>query len=135
MDSTLVALAASGATKLVGLMLTDAWEVSKEKFSRLFRSAHAEEVIDMPNELESSRRELMLARNVGDLDAEEEITAEWQGKFRRALRSNPELVDDLRALLNDISPTSSDAGSIHVEGKAKGHGRVYQQGQGTQINK
>ncbi|MEU5459413.1 hypothetical protein AB0H48_32325 [Streptomyces globisporus] len=87
MEAELAALAASGATTLVGLMATEAWTQVRGRLARFLGRGEDDEVIDA--ELEESREELIAARRNGDEDGAADVAAEWRIRIRRALRDNP----------------------------------------------
>ncbi|MGK5630131.1 hypothetical protein [Streptomyces sp. URMC 123] len=115
MEAELAALATSGATTLVGLMVSDSWAQSKERLAALFgrgrrgRSAEAEEELDL------SREELIAAREAGDGPALADVEAEWRSRLKRLLRADPAAADELRALLEELAPRqAADApGAVH----------------------
>ena len=59
-----MALAGSAATTLVGLMVSDSWTHTKDRFARLFARGGAED--EMAETLDTARAELVVARATGD---------------------------------------------------------------------
>ncbi|MGQ4715662.1 hypothetical protein ACUN22_18480 [Streptomyces anulatus] len=102
MEAELTALAASGATAFVGLMVTEAWTQARGRVARFLARGEDVDVIDA--ELEESREELIAARRNGDEDGAADVTAEWRIRLRRALRDNPEAAEELRELLDELAP-------------------------------
>jgi hypothetical protein len=90
-------------------------------------------------ELEESRQELMSARARGDDQAEAELMAQWQGRLRRLLATDPDIASALRDVVYELEESASRLNirteRIKMNAKATGHGRVYQQGQGAQHNR
>lgn len=102
MEAELTALAASGATAFVGLMVTEAWTQARGRVARFLARGEDVDVIDA--ELEESREELIAARRNGDEDGAADVAAEWRIRLRRALRDNPEAAEELRGLLDELAP-------------------------------
>ncbi|MFJ4709278.1 hypothetical protein ACIP6I_31115 [Streptomyces anulatus] len=105
MEAELTALAASGATAFVGLMVTEAWTQARGRVARFLARGEDVDVIDA--ELEESREELTAARAAADDEAVADVEEEWRIRLRRALRANPEAADELRTLLEELSPLES----------------------------
>jgi hypothetical protein len=139
MEAELVALASSGASTLVALMATDAWGQAKRAVASLLAHSRPEAVPVIEGELEESRRELAAARDRHDGEAEEELVAQWKGRLRRLLVTDPDIASALRAVVDELEASASRLNlrtrSIKMDAKASGHGRVYQQGQGVQHNR
>ncbi|MFF3622196.1 hypothetical protein [Streptomyces sp. NPDC002467] len=98
MDAELVALASSGATTLVGLMVTDGWAQARARFARLF----GREQPRAEAELEESRAELIAASDSGA--AREETERVWRDRIRALLVVSPGAAQELRAILGDVAP-------------------------------
>lgn len=122
MDAELVALASSGASTLVGLMVSDGWAQVRGRVARLL--ARDGDVSSAEGELERSRDEVIAARTAGDDDAGTQFEDEWAVRFRRFLRSDPDaarqLFAELRAAAvnNEVSGGTFNgpvvqAGAIH----------------------
>ena len=127
MEAELAALAGSGASTLVGLMVSDGWAAVRQRVARLV--ARDGDVASAEAELQRSRDEVVAARSAGDEQAESESVEEWTPRLRRFLRSHPEAGRELLALLEELrgeSP-SERAGSVHnsVSGGVQ-HGPVIQ---------
>lgn len=121
MEAELAALAASGATTLIALMVSDTWTQVKERFARAF--SRTEDSEDLLRDLEVSRVTLMAALAHGDDEKAAEIKIEWRARLLYLLRSNPTLVEELRSL-----PTSP-VGAVYnsISGKVRS-GLVIQAG-------
>ncbi|MGW1806557.1 hypothetical protein [Streptomyces sp. NPDC002078] len=108
MDAELVALASSGATTLVGLMVTDGWQQVRGRFAALFR----QQGTDVDEELERSRDDLVAARQARDVATAEDLVAEWRSRIRRLLAADPGAADQLRTLLDELP---GPAQGTHIE--------------------
>ncbi|MDH6575804.1 hypothetical protein [Kitasatospora sp. MAP5-34] len=104
MDAELVELATSGATTLVGLMVTEAWGQARGRFAALFGHARAE---DTAAELEIVRGEVLAG------GAPEEAASEWAPRLRRLL-ADPDTAAELRSLLAEFAPKATAPGSSPV---------------------
>ncbi|WP_097869242.1 hypothetical protein [Streptomyces sp. rh34] len=118
MEAELTALAASGATAFVGLMVTEAWTQARGRVARFLGRGEDDEAVDA--ELEASRRELTAARAAADDEAVADVEEEWRIRLRRALRANPEAADELRALLDDLSPLAPAGPAVSVTNTVSG---------------
>lgn len=127
MEAELAALAASGASTLVGLMVTDTWEQARDRLTRFFARGGDEEPVE--EELGLSRRELVVARQSGDEDVEADIEAGWRTRMRRALQADPQAAEELRQLLAELAPEAGHEPSVSVHNVISGgvqHGPVIQ---------
>ncbi|WP_327294507.1 NB-ARC domain-containing protein [Streptomyces sp. NBC_01197] len=121
MEAELAALASSGATALVGLMVSESWDRAKIRLARFFAQRGrpgpegAEGATD--EALQSARDELRSARQADDTGAAADIEAEWRQRLRRALREDPAAAQELRSLLAELAREAGvewDAGA-HAE--------------------
>lgn len=112
MDSELAALASSGATTLVGLMVSDAWAQVRERVAGFFiRGGQASTVAD---QLALSRQELLTAQDRGDPEVAADTHAVWRTQLRRILLADPTAAGELQALLADLEPmTGQDTSVVH----------------------
>ncbi|MGW7428818.1 hypothetical protein ACWGIN_04635 [Streptomyces sp. NPDC054861] len=125
MEAELVALASSGATTLVALMVTDGWERARERFGSLLRrsSAAAEAELD-------ASRARVLADPGG---AHESARQQWRTELRAVLAEHPESVGELRAILGEF-PQEGEKAPVRTEiHGGEFHGPMHL-GSGTQIN-
>lgn len=106
LEAELVVLASSGATALVGLMMSDAWTAVRGRMSRLLsRSAEGDDQSEtVLGELEASRIELVTARADEDDGLAEDVEAQWRIRLRRLLAEDPGSAAELRALLDELAP-------------------------------
>ncbi|MFB7831670.1 hypothetical protein [Streptomyces sp. NPDC056056] len=140
MDPALLALATTSANALITLMATDVWTKAKEGVVRLLTRSDDVDEASIAADLETSREELQAALGREDAqETREELQHAWRGKFRRLVIEHPELDSDLRDLARSLEDmTRSEGmpagGSLTQHAVARDHGRVYQQGSGTQNN-
>jgi len=137
MDPQIADLARTAGTTMVTLMTTSAWESARDGLVGLWRRFQPARADGIAEEYEAARADLLLAREAGDEDSASELAAEWQGRVRRLLVAQPEVADELRRILDDLSPalpeSSSAVGEIHMTAEASGSGRVYQAGRDQHI--
>jgi len=115
-EGELAALAASGATSLVGLMVTDMWSQVRTRTAALFARRRTGQAELVEAELEQSRVELLTATEHGDQQTVEEVKVEWRRRLRRLLASDPQVGAQLRALLDEFDPQASQShGGHHIE--------------------
>lgn len=97
MEAELAALASSGATSLIGLMVSDSWTQLRDRFARLFARSAA---TDAPlRELETSRIELVTAHLEHDDAKAATIEDHWRSRLESLLRTDATAEDELRHLL------------------------------------
>ncbi len=112
MEAELVALAGSGASTLVGLMVSDGWEQVRRRVARLL--ARDGDEASAEAELERSRDGVVAARDAGDEDGEADYRDEWSARLRRFLRNDPQAARELFALLAELGPPPErDTGGVH----------------------
>lgn len=114
MEAELVTLIGTGATTVVGLMVTDAWEQAKQRLSRLL--ARGGEPAAVAGELEESRTALVAAAGTPDQeDLTADLTASVRLQLRRLITQNPDAADELRILLDEFTPAlrPDPAGTVH----------------------
>lgn len=106
MEAELAALAASGATTVVGLMATDGWNAVRSKVTALLRrGCRAQDDVDrVEDELERERVEVTAARDGGDPTAVADLEAVWRTRLRRLLHEDPAAAAALRDLIAEHSP-------------------------------
>jgi hypothetical protein len=127
MEADLAGLAASGATTLVGLMVSDAWTQTRERLARFV--ARGADGSAAAGELAESQAELLSARESGDAGAADDVEAEWRTRLRRLLRSDPAAADELRSLLAELGPLATGGPVVVVHNTISGgvqHGPVVQ---------
>ncbi len=97
-EPELAAPAASGATTLVGLMVSESWDRAKECLVRF--SARGTEGTAAAAEWEASREEP--ARTAGDDLSAADIEAEWRMRLRRLLQPDALAAEELRLVLEEL---------------------------------
>ncbi|MFJ6385988.1 hypothetical protein ACIQJT_00080 [Streptomyces sp. NPDC091972] len=127
MEAELAALATSGATTLIGLMVSDTWTQARDRLVRIFARGGDEESAE--EELRVSRQELTAARDAADGDVMADIEAGWRVRLRRVLEADPGAADELRSLLAELDPPADEEVSRAVRNSISGgvqHGPVLQ---------
>lgn len=127
----LAALAASGATSLVGLMVSDSWNHARERVGRFFARDRKHE--DAAAELDRARHRLIAAQG-GDESAMRDISAEWQSYLHLLLCTSPTAAEEFRSMLKSLGDTLAAQKSPDVSNVINGgvqHGPVIQTGQIT----
>ncbi|MDG9716406.1 hypothetical protein [Streptomyces sp. DH24] len=127
MEAELAALAASGATTLVGLMVSETWTQARERVARFFARGGDGETAE--RELSVAQGELVAARGAQDEAAVADIEAEWRVRLRRALEADPAAAEDLRSLLAELAPEGGGAPAATVRNSVSGgtqYGPVFQ---------
>jgi tetratricopeptide (TPR) repeat protein len=104
-EAELAALAASGATTLVGLMVSESWERAKGGLARFFgRRASGQATED---ELQASSAELGSARAAGDAGAQADVQARWRQRLEDIFQEDPAAAEELAELLSELAPDAS----------------------------
>ncbi len=127
MEAELLALAGSGASTLVGLMVSEGWTAVRQRIARLL--ARGEDVASAAAELDRSRDEVVAARAGGDADAESVTVEEWTPRLRRFFRNDPDAGRQLLALLEELRGETGAERSNTVHNMISGgvqHGPVIQ---------
>ncbi|WP_018547175.1 hypothetical protein [Streptomyces sp. LaPpAH-108] len=103
MDAELTALVTSGATTVVGLMVTDAWQQARQGLVRLF--SRGDRTATVGGELDELRDDLVAANGSPDEAAlADDIAATVRLRLRGLLRQDPEAADELRRLVQELTP-------------------------------
>ncbi|MET9171872.1 hypothetical protein ABZX64_12570 [Streptomyces misionensis] len=132
MDAELVALATSGATTLVGLLVTDGWTQARQRFSALLSQTRgSQEAAEA--ELDRMREELIRADQSGDDARVADTATELKMWLRRALEDNPELSAELLKLVHEYRTSDSTAAVVMRDNNF--HGPTAVQGSGVQTNR
>ncbi|SOE14077.1 hypothetical protein SAMN06272775_5041 [Streptomyces sp. 2323.1] len=132
MDPELTSFTQTAGITLVTLMATDAWQHTRDGLTRLWQRLQPDRAHIVSDELDASREEVLRARSAADQEMLSELCLQWQGYLRRLLLAQPEAVEDLRRLLDDVDPEA--AAQITQNGSASGRARVYQAGRDMHIN-
>ncbi|MCB5183523.1 hypothetical protein [Streptomyces antimicrobicus] len=133
MDPEIAALATGAGTTLVGLMVTDAWHSAREGVVALWRRAVPERADGVSDTLAAAQEELVAAHDAGDEQTVAELTADWQGRFRRLLTAHPELAAELRAVLGLPAAAAEPHVTLTQHATASGNARIYQAGRDLRL--
>ena len=122
-EAELTALAASGATTLVGLMVSESWERAKSGLARFFgRHAPGEAAEE---ELHAASVELDSARASGDAGVQAEVQARWRRRLEGMFQEDPGAAEELAQLLSELAPNASRTFVSLVSGGVN-HGPAFQ---------
>ncbi|MEU4981682.1 hypothetical protein [Streptomyces sp. NPDC021969] len=112
MEAELIALIGTGATTVVGLMVTDAWGQVKQRVVGLFASEG--EPDGVAGELEESRATLVAAGGTAaEEDLRSDVTASMRLRLRRLLEQDPGAAEELRLLVDELAPAARPPGAVH----------------------
>ncbi|MGW4321094.1 NB-ARC domain-containing protein [Streptomyces sp. NPDC004684] len=123
MEAELAALAASGATTLVGLIVSESWERAKTGLARFFGRRGSDAQAEA--ELGSAQRELDRARAAGDTHAQELVRERLRQRLEEIFRADPAAAGELAQLLSALAPDSSRTFVSMVSGGVN-HGPAFQ---------
>ncbi|MER8073378.1 NB-ARC domain-containing protein [Streptomyces sp. NPDC094034] len=124
MEAELAALAASGATTLVGLMVSESWERAKGGLVRFFRRRSSDEATE--EELQAARDELETARAAGDAGTRAEVQARLRQRLEGMFQEDPATAQELAQMLSELAPDASRAFINLVSGGANYYGPAFQ---------
>ncbi|MFC8077372.1 hypothetical protein ACFUN8_17785 [Streptomyces sp. NPDC057307] len=132
MEAELVALATAGATALVQQMATDGWTAARDRVTAFFAGRGSATPDSVEEDLETGRAELVAAQRDEDEQLMSDLHAEWRTRLRRTLAADPTAAAELRALLDELTPTApvpQQAFDVHntISGGVV-HGTVIQTG-------
>ncbi|WP_327392846.1 MULTISPECIES: hypothetical protein [unclassified Streptomyces] len=122
-EEAVAALAASGATALVGAMATDTWQTVRAGAIRLFRGGGDEPAADTESRLDDDQARLAAveereARN----ELREGLAPWWQARLLHLLHAHPERAAELHSLLGEPAEhPAGAAGPTHAQ-YVSGHG-------------
>ncbi|MFB6675649.1 hypothetical protein ACFCWG_25125 [Streptomyces sp. NPDC056390] len=134
MDPEIAALAGTAGTTLVTMLTTDTWHSIRDGLVSLWLRARPDRAPAIADEISVTRDDLLGAQAVGDHEAEAEVRAEWQGRIRRLLAAHPELAEELRAMLVELTPDDAGVPAVKQHATASGQARVYQAGRDVRIS-
>ncbi|WP_329279963.1 hypothetical protein [Streptomyces sp. NBC_01451] len=134
MDSELAALAASGATTLVSLMVTDSWAHARELVRRFLArtGSNATAITDLDN----ARTRLLSTDATGDEPTTTDVRTQWHGYLQQLVESGSVTNGELRILLTSLQQLAATSVTCHgaVRNEINGgvqHGPVIQSGRIT----
>lgn len=122
-EAELAALAASGATTLVGLMVSESWERAKGGLVQFFRRRSSGEAAE--EELQTFTDEVESARAVGDVRTQAEVQARLRRRLEEMFQEDPATAEELAQLLSELAPDASRAFTNLVSGGVN-YGPVFQ---------
>ncbi|MFI9417472.1 hypothetical protein [Streptomyces werraensis] len=133
MDAELAAMAASGATTLVSLMVTDSWTHARALMGRFLARADADTAAITG--LDDARARLLLTGTAADGRAATGIAAEWQTRLCELVEAGAltgEELSALRASLGRLAAAAGRPATVHntVSGGTQ-HGPIVQAGNVT----
>ncbi|MEU8700971.1 hypothetical protein AB0C61_25590 [Streptomyces sp. NPDC048680] len=136
MNTELAALAASGATTLVSLMVTDSWTQVRELVGRLV--AHPASGSETVAGLDTARARLLASHTDDDGGARttREVTDQWHLRLQHLLQTGAVTSDGVRDLLTSLQRIAGPPGAGHVSvhndiSGGTQHGPVIQSGRIT----
>jgi len=132
-DPEVTSLAQSAGTTLVTLMAADAWQHTRDGFTRLWSRMQPERAETMAAELEAGREDVLTAVAAHDQETLDELRLQWQGFLRRLIVARPDAAAELRRLLDELDPEGSVARQVTQHATASGQARVYQAGRDQHI--
>jgi len=128
MDAGTAALASSAASILVSDMTRDGWVATRRTVVGLWQRHRPEATLRITAALDDARSELLAARSRGDHLVAEELVAEWQGRLRRLLVSDPQVAHELRAELGILPVTPAQSGRVNRGSVTSGGRDTYVRG-------
>jgi hypothetical protein len=93
-------LAIASGKALVSAMASRSWEDARAAMIKLWRRVHEGRIPQLESDLDKLHDDMLNARARKDADQEEELTDIWSVRFGRLISKNPDLIPDLRALLD-----------------------------------
>jgi hypothetical protein len=117
----LAALAGAGGSALVGAMVTDAWQVTRDGVAGLFGRGGPQRQAAIETQLDSHAALVSQAEDAGEdagEDADEvrpSLAAVWRLELAGLLRRSPDAEDELRALVAQIRDALPDARQTWVQ--------------------
>lgn len=139
MESELTALVGLAASAVISGMATAGWESAQRAMGELWRRVHPERADTVLAELGEARADVLVARRDGDEQAERELVGEWQTRLRRLLAAHPEMVPELRRMVDELLPAAKEAeprtGGPRLTANASGRSTITLAGRDINITK
>jgi tetratricopeptide (TPR) repeat protein len=107
MEAELAALAASGATAFVGLLVSEAFEQVKGRLARFLGRRAGGDAIE--NELQADSEELTQAQAAGDERSQVAVHTRWRERLEGIFQEDPAAATELARLLSELAPDTSRA--------------------------
>lgn len=105
MEAELAALATSGATAFVELLVSEAFERVRRPLARFLRRGSGGAAAE--GELQADSREALRAREVGDDGALADVRERWRERLAAIFREDPGAAAELAGLLSEVAPEAS----------------------------
>ncbi|MFD7517506.1 NB-ARC domain-containing protein [Streptomyces niveus] len=119
MEAELAALAASGATALVGAMVTESWEQARARVAQFFARRRQSRNPGEDEEgaaLDEGRAQLVAARDADDESAAADVETDWRRRLGQLLEEEPEAAQELRQLLSDLAAVQAPVNAVTYGG-------------------
>lgn len=123
MEAELAALAASGATALVELLVSETFGRIKRPLARFLRRRAGGDVAE--DELQADSQVARSAQADGDADAVADVQARWQARLERIFRDDPDAAGELARLLEELAPGASP-GFVSLVSGGVNYGPAFQ---------
>ncbi|MEW2168151.1 tetratricopeptide repeat protein [Streptomyces sp. NPDC007084] len=105
MEAELAQLAVSGATTLVGLIVSDSWERAKTGLAGFFGRRGTAEAAE--RELQAERAELDSAEAAGDTRRQAQVQERLRQRLEAIFQSDPGAAEELARMLSTLAPDAS----------------------------
>jgi hypothetical protein len=102
LDGGMLALAAVAGQTVVAAAVTDTWESAKRGFARLLGRGDPERTGRAEQRLEQLHQQLMAVPAADRELAQAQLAPMWQTRLFDLLEENPELMPDLRVLVDQV---------------------------------
>ncbi|CAM5693321.1 hypothetical protein [Streptomyces hirsutus] len=137
MDPYLLTLAGTAGTTLVGLLVGEGWQQTRDGVVTVWRRFRPQAAEEVGRELEASRTAALDAGEGDGTDPAGRLEGQWVGRFAALLGEHPEAADELRDLVEGWRQRAAGGqeirGDVRMEARAEGNGRVYQAGRDQHI--
>lgn len=95
-------IAAAAGSALVSAIATDTWQQARDAVVSMWRRVHPHQADGIRSELDTLRGEVLHARENSDPDTESAFEGAWQVKLAQLLRAEPDLVGEMRRVLDQV---------------------------------
>ncbi|GAA3171758.1 MULTISPECIES: hypothetical protein [Streptomyces] len=130
MDPYLLTLAGTAGTSLVGLLVAEGWQQTRDGVVTVWRRFRPQTADEVGRDLDASRATALDAAESEGPDVTGPLQGRWAARFGELLAEHPEAADELRDLLEQWERRSPDGrptdGGVRMEAHATDHGRIYQ---------
>lgn len=124
----------AAGTALVGAMAADAWQQVHAAVVAVWRRIRPEAAGTVGAELESTRAQVLAARQAADEDTEQALVGTWRLRVQELLDQDPAAAAELRRLLDEhlmpaLAPNEQEVvRSIVQKATASGSSQIIQAG-------